>query len=74
MTGLSYDFMKKIARSLQEEEIDVYTLALYSLSTDDLNYFSEVDQEKIKRIFKILIGDTKHHAELLKLIVDLGSK
>ena len=74
MAGLSYDFIQKIAHSLQEEEIDVYTLALYSLNADDLNYFDEANREKVKQIFKILIEDTKHHMALLKLIVDLGSK
>ena len=74
MTSLSNDFIQKIAHSLQEEEIDIYTLVLYSLNTDDLNYFNEIDREKVKRIFKVLMEDTKRHAELLKLIVDLGSK
>ena len=71
---LSTDFIKKIARSLEEEEIDVYVLTLYCLNSDDLNYFSEKDRERVKRIFKILIEDTKHHAELLKLIVDIGAR
>ena len=74
MVGLSYDFMQKIARALQEEEVDVYTLSLYSINSDDLNYFSEPDREKVRRIFKVLIEDTNHHAELLKLIIELGSR
>ena len=74
MSGLSYDFLQKIAMALQEEEVDVYTLSLYSLNSDDLSYFNETDREKVKHIFKILIEDTRHHAELLKLIVELGSR
>lgn len=66
------DFVKKIARALEEEEVDVYTLMLYSLSSDDVSFFSEEDREQVKKIFKILIEDTKHHAALLKLIVELG--
>ena len=73
MTSLSYDFIQKIAYALQEEEVDVYTLSLYSLNSDDLNYFDEDNREKVKRIFKILIEDTKHHSDLLKLIIELGS-
>ncbi|MBI3252378.1 MAG: hypothetical protein HYZ52_03535 [Candidatus Omnitrophica bacterium] len=72
MSPLSGNFIKKIAHSLEEEEIDIYVLTLYCLSSDDLDYFSEKDRERVKRIFKILIEDTKHHAELLKLVVDIG--
>lgn len=74
MKVLSYDFIKKVAHSLQEEEIDVYVLNLYFRGSEDLNYFAEKDQERLKQIFNILIEDTKHHAELLKLIVELGSQ
>ena len=66
-------FIKKIAHSLQEEEEDIYTMTLYGMNSDDLNYFSEKDKEQVKRIFKVLMDDTKHHAELLKLIVEMGS-
>jgi hypothetical protein len=68
------DFIKKIAKSLQEEEEDIYVMTLYGMSSDDLNYFNEKDREQVKRIFKILMEDTKHHAELLKLIVEMGEK
>ncbi len=74
MKVLSYDFIKKIAHSLQEEEIDVYVLNLYYRGSEDLNYFAKKDREKVKQIFNILIEDTKHHAELLKLIVELGNR
>ena len=74
MNILSHDFIQKIARALEEEEIDVYTLALYSMNSDDINYFNDTDREKVKRIFKTLADDTKHHAELLKLIVEMGTK
>ena len=74
MTSLGRDFLMRIAHSLEEEEIDVYTLVLYSLNDRDLKYFNEADQVKIKRIFNILIEDTKHHADLLKLIVEMGTK
>lgn len=67
------DFIRKIAKSLQEEEEDIYVMMLYGMSSDDLNYFNEKDREQVKRIFKILMEDTKHHAELLKLIVEMGS-
>jgi len=66
------DFINKIAHCLEEEEVDVYTLTLYSLNSSDVDYFNEKDREQVKRIFKILMDDTKHHAELLKLIVEMG--
>ncbi len=72
MSKLSDDFIRKIAHSLEEEEVDIYTMALYSLNSDDMNYFNEKDKEQVKRIFKILMEDTKHHAALLKLIVEMG--
>ena len=68
------DFIKKIAHLLQEEEEDIYTMTLYSINSDDMNYFSEKDREQVRQIFKILMDDTKHHAELLKLIVEMGSR
>ena len=74
MTILSYDFIQKTAKALEEEETDIYTLALYSLNSDDLNYFNEADKERVKRIFKILAEDTKHHADILKLIIEMGSQ
>ena len=74
MTILTYDFIRKIAKALEEEETDVYTLSLYSMNSDDLNYFSNADREKIRRIFKVLIEDTRHHADLLRLIVEMGAK
>ena len=72
MTQLSHDFIQKIARCLQEEEIDVYTLLLYSMNSHDLDYFRETDRDKVRGIFKVLIEDTKEHADLLKLITELG--
>ena len=74
MGNLPGDFIKKIARSLEEEEVDVYVLTLYCMNSDDVNYFTPEDQEQVKKIFKVLIEDTKHHAELLKLIVEMGTK
>ncbi len=72
MSKLPDDFIKRIAHSLEEEEVDIYTMTLYSLNSDDMNYFGEKDKEQVKRIFKILMEDTKHHAALLKLIVEMG--
>ena len=65
-------FIRKIAHALQEEEEDIYTMTLYGFNSDDVNYFNEKDREQVKRIFKILMDDTKHHAELLRLIVEMG--
>ena len=74
MKNLPNEFIRKIAGLYEEEEVDVYTLTLHLMSSDDMNYFAEKDREKVKSIFKILIEDTRRHAELLKLIVELGSK
>ncbi len=65
-------FIKKIAHSLEEEEVDIYTMMLYCMSSDDMNYFDEDDRERVKRIFKILMDDTRRHSELLKLIIEIG--
>ncbi len=74
MQHLSDEFIKKVAHSLQEEEVDIYVLTLYCRNSKDLEYFAEQDREKVKKIFNVLIEDTQRHAELLKLIVDLGAK
>ena len=68
---LSSDFVKKVAKALQEEELDIYTLMLYCADQQDLDFFTDADRERVKRIFGILSEDTKHHAELLKLIVEI---
>ena len=72
MSWLPHDFFKKIAHSLEEEEVDIFTMTLYCMSSDDMNYFNEKDRERVKGIFKILMDDTKRHAELLKSIVEVG--
>ena len=66
MSHLPDDFIRKIAQSLQEEEIDVYVLTLYCLNHEDLDYFKGEDRQRIQKIFGILMEDTKRHADLLK--------
>lgn len=73
MSPLPQDLLKRIARSLQDEEVDVYSLSLYCMNVDDLEYFSARDRDRVRKIFQTLIEDTKHHADLLKLIVEMGS-
>lgn len=72
MSALPQHFIRKIVRCLEEEEVDVYTLTLYSMNANDMSYFNEKDREHVKRIFKVLMEDTKRHAELLKLIVEMS--
>ncbi|MGH7198131.1 MAG: hypothetical protein ACREH5_05280 [Candidatus Omnitrophota bacterium] len=74
MSKLPDEFVRKIAHSLQEEEMDIFVLTLYYRNSSDLLFFSPEDRERVRRIFDILIKDTEHHAELLKLIVEMGSK
>jgi pyrroloquinoline quinone (PQQ) biosynthesis protein C len=57
---------------MEEEEMGVYTMTLYSLNSADMDYFYPEDKERVKNIFGVLLEDTKHHAELLKLIVEIG--
>jgi len=70
---LSPDIIQRVAGALDEEEVDVYTLTLFSLNSRDIDYFEEKDREEVKKIFKVLLDDTKHHSELLRLIVEMGS-
>ena len=74
MTSFSDDFFRKVAKSLQEEEIDVYVLNLYYRNREDIRFFNEKDRKRVQQIFDVLIEDTKRHAELLQLIVELGSR
>lgn len=69
---LPQEYLKKIAHSLEEEETDIYTMMLYCMSSDDLGYFDEKDRERVKRIFKVLMEDTRRHSQLLRLIVEMG--
>ena len=71
---LTHDFLLKISQMMQEEEIDVYTLSLYCMNSADLEYFNEADRARVAAIFKILSEDTKRHAELLKLITEMGGR
>lgn len=72
MSQLSLQFMKKIVHCLEEEEMDIYTLTLYSIDSDDMNFFNPKDRDRVRNIFKILKEDTRRHAELLKLIVEMS--
>jgi len=74
MSKLPDEFVRKIAHSLQEEEVDIFVLTLYYRNGSDLLFFNSEDRDRIRRIFDTLIKDTEHHMELLKLIVELGSK
>ena len=73
MKTLSLDFLQRVSHALQEEEIDIYMMMLYCMDCEDMNYFEEKDREQVRKIFKVLTEDTKHHAELLKLILEIGS-
>jgi rubrerythrin len=70
--ALPNDFLRKVSQSLEEEEVDIYTMMLYCMNSDDMNYFDEKDRKAVKKIFKVLMNDTRRHADLLKLILDLG--
>lgn len=72
--ALSPQFVERIARCLDDEEIDVYTLTLFALNSADLEYFDDRDRQRVREIFDTLIKDTRQHMELLKLIVELGSR
>jgi hypothetical protein len=74
MTVLPKEFTHKLARLLNDEEVDLYVLSLHYRNNEDLNYFSEEDRKRVKSILDILIKDTKHHAELLELIVELAER
>lgn len=74
MSNIPNDFARKLARCLEEEETDIYVMSIYSADCDDMMYFEEKDRERVRAIFKILTEDTRRHAELLRLIVDLASK
>ena len=74
MATLSKDFTRKIFRALEEEEEDLYVLTMHYLNSEDLNFFEEKNWPRIKKIFEVLIQDTKRHSELLKLILELSEK
>ncbi len=74
MTQLPRDFIKKFTKCLYEEEEDIYVLALYSMSADDMEFFAEADRVRIRSIFKVLMEDTRRHSDLLRLIIEMGER
>ena len=72
--ALAKHLKDKLAKLLQEEEVDLYVLTMHYQNDGDLNYFSEPDRQRVKDIFDILIEDTQRHAELLKKIVESEGK
>ena len=65
-------FFSKILHLLDEEEMDIYTMSLYRMDRQDMEFFKEEDRQRVEKIFDILQDDTKRHMDLLKLIVELG--
>jgi hypothetical protein len=74
MPHLSVPFLKKLVHCLEEEEMDIYMLTLYSMNSDDMNYFVPKDRERVRTIFQTLMEDTRYHSQLLKLIIQMGEK
>ena len=72
MSALPDPIVRRLVRQLQEEEMDVYTMMLYTMGREDIEYFDPKDREEVKRIFSVLMDDTKHHQEILRLMIELG--
>ena len=69
MAKLPKQFRVRLIRLLQEEEVDLYVLTMHYRNNGELTYFDEVNRQRIKNIFDILIRDTKRHSEILKYII-----
>ena len=57
---LSDEFIEKLARSLEEEEVDLYVLRMHYLNDADLVFFNEKDQSKIKKILRFISDKIIH--------------
>lgn len=72
MSALPEPIVRRLVHLLQEEEMDVYTMMLYTMGREDIEYFDPKDREEVKRIFSVLMEDTKHHQEILRLMIGPG--
>ena len=74
MENVPETFTEKLVQTLNDEETDLYVLTLHYRNKGDLEYFTPQDQEKIRKIFDVLIKDTKHHSELLERTAEMAEK
>ena len=74
MAALPDEFMKKILQALEDEEVDVYAMGLFCMNEADMKFFSPKDRKRVKEIFQTLMSDTRHHTELLRLILEIGGR
>ena len=72
--ALPDQFKEKLARTLEEEESDLFVLTMHYRNNGDLNFFNQRDQKRIKSILDTLIHDTERHATVLKMMIYSGEK
>ena len=72
--AIGEDFTKlleELVDAEQEEESDLFRFDLHMRSAKDLAVFNKVERNEIKRLFSILIKDTKRHSRCMARISKL---
>lgn len=59
------EFLCELSKAEDEEEVDLYLLTLHFNNESDLKFFTQAEQEWIKKNLSILMHDTEKHRGLL---------
>lgn len=62
-------FLHRINMGIEEENIEISLLRLYSESSADLGFFDETDRDRVIRSLSTLIDDSERHKNLLMSLV-----
>ena len=62
--------INKLLHEIEEEDVGISLLNMYSQSPSELDFFKEGDREKIISILKTLSEDSRRHKGILVQIID----
>ena len=63
------NFLQRINMGIEEENIGISLLRLYSESSSDLGFFNETDRGRVIKSLITLIDDSERHKDLLVNLV-----
>ncbi len=58
-------FLWELSKAEDEEGVDLYLLSLHFENKSDLEFFTEVEKNEIKKLLSVLMTDTEKHLRLL---------
>ena len=63
-------FLQRINMGIEEENIGISLLRLYTESSSELSFFNEIDRERVLTAVQILIDDSERHKDILIDLVE----